>query len=190
MIFCILDDAACERGNVRMAMSLPFARTVICALFACITKPSNLSRPVGLGLGFTTATTIGAAVSTTIGTITGACAAAGQEKKPASASISGSPMADILTILFIPYRPWQSARTLEIAHPGASWPAAGPAFCHALPKTIPDPPESAATPESGGPGSSAWLPRPPPHRVLPARWWHPASARYRTREHARRQSHP
>src|SRR5258708_32581719 len=148
-------------------MSFPFARTVICALFACITKPSNLSSPVGFGFGFTASTMIGTAVSTTIGTITGACAEAGEEKKPAAAIISGNPNTATLTILFIHRRPWQFAETLEIARPEASWPAAGLAFCHSLPKMIPDPPESAATPGSGGPPASALLPQQPPHLVLP-----------------------
>src|SRR2546423_11285138 len=114
---------------------------------------------------------IGTAVSPMIGrVVAGACAAAGEEKPPAAVSISDNPNPAILTILFIHHRPWQSAVTLEIARPGASWPAAGPAFCHSLPKMIPDPPESAATPGSGGPASSAFLPQPRPHRVFPARW--------------------
>jgi len=50
-------------------MSFPFARTVICALFACITKASNLSSPVSFGLGFTVLMMIGTAVSTMIGTV-------------------------------------------------------------------------------------------------------------------------
>src|SRR5216684_3273504 len=167
MIFCIFSDAACERGNVLIARSFPFARTVICALFACITKPSNLSSPVGLGFGFTAPMMIGAAVSATmIGTVTGVCAAAGNEKPAAAASISGNPNAATLTILFIPRRPWQSAMTLEIARPGASWPAAGPAFCHFLPKKILGPLEFAATPGNGGRSASVLLLQPRPHRVL------------------------
>src|SRR6266404_5489690 len=90
---------------VLIAMSFPFARTVICALFACITKPSNLSSPVGFGFGLTAATMIGTAVSTTIGTTTGTCAAAGEEKTPAAASINGSANPATLTLLVIPRRP-------------------------------------------------------------------------------------
>src|SRR6266566_704007 len=49
--------------------------------------------------------------------------------------------------------------------PDASWPAAGPAFCHSPLKATPDPPESAATPGSGGLASSALLLPPQPRRV-------------------------
>src|SRR5712692_6282518 len=115
----IFADAASESGNVLIPRSFPFARTVICAVFAFITKPSNLSRPVGLGFGFTALTMIAAAVSATmIGTVTGVCAAAGEENAPATESISGTPNPAILTMLIIPRRPWQSAVILEIARPG------------------------------------------------------------------------
>src|SRR5260370_21440176 len=123
MIFSIFADAVSDSGNDLIASSLSFERTVICAVFACITKPSNLSSPVGLGLGFTAATMMGNAVSTMIGTVvTGSCAAAGQEKTPAAISISGSPNPAALMLLFIPRRPWQFAATLEIVRPVASWP--------------------------------------------------------------------
>src|SRR5258708_7591074 len=75
MICCIFADAASERGNVLIAMSLPLARTVICALFAFTTKPSNLSSPVCFGFGFTALTMMGAAVSAMmIGTVAGTAA--------------------------------------------------------------------------------------------------------------------
>src|SRR5260370_38471955 len=98
MIFCIFADASCERGNVLIAMSLPFARTEICALFACITQPSNLSSPVSLGLGFTAALMMGAAVSTTmIAPVDRPCADAGAGKQPPAARISRHPApADLL----------------------------------------------------------------------------------------------
>src|SRR5205807_4217538 len=121
MIFSIMADAASERGNVLIVKSFPFARTVICAPFAFITKPSNLLSPVVLGLGFTALTIIGAAVSATmIGTVTGSCASAGAEETPAAASISGSPSPAILGNLLIQRRPWQSAGTSEIARPEES----------------------------------------------------------------------
>src|SRR5207244_1495377 len=139
MIFSIMADAASESGNVLIVKSFPFARTVICALFAFITKPSNLSSPVVLDFGFTALTMIGAAVSATmIGTVTGVCAPAGAEKTPDAASISGSPSQPILANLFIQRRPWQSARTSETARPGGSWPAAGLVSCHYPRRMVPD----------------------------------------------------
>src|SRR3982074_3795123 len=67
-----------------MAKSLPFARTVICAMLACITKPSNLATP-GFGLGLTALTTIGATVSTMMGATTGTRPCACADEQHASA---------------------------------------------------------------------------------------------------------
>src|SRR5437667_9806860 len=131
MIFSIMADAASESGNVLIVKSFPFARTVICALFAFITKPSNLSSPVVLDFGFTELTMIGAAVSATmIGTVTGVCAPAGAENTPDAARLSGSPSQPLLANLFLQRRPWQSGRTSEPPHPGAPWPAPGPRSRH------------------------------------------------------------
>src|SRR5260370_39372657 len=132
-------------------------------------NPQTLASLGGWGLGFGGLTICGAAVPETMsGTATGFGPGAGEKKPPATANISGSPNPATLTLRFIPRRPWQSAVILEIARPGASWAAAGPAFCHSLPKKIPDPPECAAIPGSGGPAWAAWPPPPQPRRRLPA----------------------
>src|SRR5258708_32069890 len=110
-----------------------------------------------------------------MGTVAGPGPAAGGGKTPAAASISGNPNPAILTILFILRRPWQSAATSKTARPGESWPAEVPTFGHSLAKNILDPPESAATPGSAGPASSALLLPLQPRRVWPARWSRPAS---------------
>src|ERR1700680_977823 len=101
MILCILPAAAGESGKVRIARSLPLARTEICAMLAFITRPSNLAIP-GLGLGLTVLTMMGTAVSTTIGakTGTGPCARAGEEN-PAASSNAAVPGRDMCLNSFI-----------------------------------------------------------------------------------------
>src|ERR1700676_1564885 len=102
MILCILPAAAGESGKVRIARSLPLARTEICAMLAFITKPSNLAIP-GLGLGLTVLTMMGTAVSTTIGTTAGIgpCARAGEES-PAASRRAAVPGSDMSLSSFIP----------------------------------------------------------------------------------------
>src|SRR4030088_3263181 len=96
---CIFAVACSERENVRIDISLPFARTVICAVFAFITKPSNLLSPVGLG--FTAFTIIGPAVSITIGaTVAGDWAWARGPNLPVAAT--GDISAAVLGSIFIP----------------------------------------------------------------------------------------
>jgi len=103
-----------------MAMSFPFARTVICACSRASQSPSNLSSPVSFGLGFTVLMMIGTAVSTMIGTgcRRGLRSKPANKKRPPPVSISGNPNPAILTILFIHRHPWQFAVTLKIARPG------------------------------------------------------------------------
>src|SRR5262249_55138037 len=97
----------------------PLARTVICAMFACITKPSNLAIPVGLG--FVAFTIIGAAVLTTIGaTISGPCARVGDALIVAS-NKAGSAVPTILPTGFIRYRPSRFLGISESEHLEASW---------------------------------------------------------------------
>src|SRR5476651_350490 len=104
---CIFVAASGESAKVRTAISLPLARTVICAVLACITKPSNLLNPVGLG--FTALMMMGTAVSITMGaTDAGVCAAAPEHDNAViTAPTSNAPA--ILKRGFIPFHPWQCA---------------------------------------------------------------------------------
>src|SRR5712692_9953332 len=108
MICCILAETCSLREKVWMAISLPLARAVICVMFACIAVPSNFAHLEGFG--FSAFTTMGTAVSTIMGVITGSCAAAGAQHTAASARSAGSPVQADFAESFIPYRPWQFAR--------------------------------------------------------------------------------
>src|SRR5258708_39672517 len=105
-----------------MAMSLPLARTVICATEALMPVPSNFGNCGGFG--FMVATTMGTAVSipgTATAAGTWALAAATAEKANPAASAQRS-TANCATN-FIPGLRWRCAAISESEYLAGSWPA-------------------------------------------------------------------
>src|ERR1700738_1684085 len=104
-----------------MARSLPLARTVTCAMLACMTNPSNFANPAGVGLGVTALTMMGTAGSSTRGPPTGPghCARADEQQTPARSRAAILERA--ISLEFIPDRPLRFGATSENAHLGASW---------------------------------------------------------------------
>src|SRR5260221_3053164 len=98
-----------------MARSVPLARTVTCAMLACITKPSNFANPAGVGLGVTALTMMGTAVSSTMGTTTGTgtCARAAEQQTPARSRAAIRQPA--ISLEFIPDRPFRFGDTSQNA---------------------------------------------------------------------------